>query len=143
MASIMIVGDALDASGPPGRFPGKARHLVRYVPNGLEALAHVILDLPGRGLVLAALVAMSAAGCAGEYHRLRPEAAVPELAALKESATAIGQRTSRVRVGAAGGRPVHVAVHESGPGDTQRVVVLIHGVLSDSRVWRNVRGDLS
>jgi CheY-like chemotaxis protein len=46
MPSIMIVDDALDSSEPLGRVLEKAGHAVRCVPDGREALAQVILDMP-------------------------------------------------------------------------------------------------
>lgn len=87
-------------------------------------------------------VGVAAGGCGSQYGLLPTEQSVPEFAALAASAGGLPQRTSLVPVGAAGGRPVRVAVHETGTGDRGRVVVFVHGVLSDSRMWRFVRGDL-
>ena len=46
MASIMIVDDAADARDALGRFLEKTGHTVRCVPNGRDALAQVILQMP-------------------------------------------------------------------------------------------------
>jgi CheY-like chemotaxis protein len=46
MAKVMIVDDAADASEALGRYLEKSGHLVRCVPDGREALAQVILDVP-------------------------------------------------------------------------------------------------
>ena len=46
MANVMVVDDALDSSEALCRFLEKSGHLVRCVPNGREALAQIILQMP-------------------------------------------------------------------------------------------------
>jgi CheY-like chemotaxis protein len=46
MAKIMVVDDQLDTAQPLVRFLQKAGHTVSCFPNGREALANVITDLP-------------------------------------------------------------------------------------------------
>jgi CheY-like chemotaxis protein len=46
MASIMIVDDALESCEPLAKFLERSGHVVRCVPNGRDALAQVILDIP-------------------------------------------------------------------------------------------------
>lgn len=91
--------------------------------------------------VVVVLVAM--AGCSDTYHALSTVGRVPELASLREAGAAIPQRTVRVDVAPAGRPPLRLALHETGRGDRGRVVVLVHGLLSDSEVWRFVRPRLA
>jgi CheY-like chemotaxis protein len=46
MAKILIVDDNRDAGESLGKFLEKAGHAVTYVPNGRDALAHVLSHLP-------------------------------------------------------------------------------------------------
>ena len=46
MASILIVDDAADACEPLAKFLEKAKHTVRCVANGREALTQVLLAMP-------------------------------------------------------------------------------------------------
>jgi CheY-like chemotaxis protein len=46
MATVMIVDDDVDGCEPLGKFLEKSGHAVRCVPNGREALAQVILQVP-------------------------------------------------------------------------------------------------
>lgn len=82
------------------------------------------------------------AGCAPTYRSLPSEDEIPCLASLKGSAAALPHRSIRVPVRPASGSPIRLAFHETGAGDRGRLVVLLHGVFSDSRLWRFVRGDL-
>jgi pimeloyl-ACP methyl ester carboxylesterase len=90
----------------------------------------------------AVLCAGLLAGCAGgAYSRLAPEDSVPELAAMKARGAALQNHTTLVPTGA---EPhVDIAVHEIGDGPRERTLILLHGVLSDSRAWRFVVGDLA
>jgi pimeloyl-ACP methyl ester carboxylesterase len=88
-------------------------------------------------LLLAALLAV--VGCAGP--NLPSEAKDPELSGLMKLGQTVPPRMSRVHVDAGYG-PIDLAVHETGDGDADRVVVMLHGVLSDSDMWRYVRGTL-
>src|SRR5262245_63700482 len=80
-------------------------------------------------------------GCsAPTYRELPREKEFPGLATEKGVAAALPHRTVQVVTRGGGRKKVEVAVHEVGPGSRDRVVVLLHGVLSDSRVWRFVVG---
>ena len=92
-------------------------------------------------ILLLPLLASACAGCV--YEHLHSEMDVPEFKAMKAMADARPQRTVRVPVRLAGGRTIRIALHESGPADADRVIVMIHGVLSNGEMWRFVRGDLS
>src|SRR5687767_3429848 len=91
-------------------------------------------------VLLLLLLAGTCAGCA--YEHLHSELDVPEFKAMKAMADARPRRTVRVPVRLASGRTIRIALHESGPADADRVIVMIHGVLSDAEMWRFVRGDL-
>jgi pimeloyl-ACP methyl ester carboxylesterase len=87
----------------------------------------------------------SLAGCSGAYQRLAWENSSPEHAALS-ARTAVDRRvTTRVAVDVPGAHraTLHLAVHETGAADAPRTLVFVHGVLSDSRVWRFLEGDLA
>src|SRR5688572_24795427 len=85
-------------------------------------------------------IVVTLSGCTGM--RLPSENAVDELAALKSAAATTPERTTRVPIGRHAGRTVHLAVHETGGGRAPRVVVMLHGVLADSRSWRFLRPGL-
>jgi pimeloyl-ACP methyl ester carboxylesterase len=89
-------------------------------------------------LVLFTVLTLS--GCAGPA--LVSEQDDAELHGLIRAAQGMPARTWRVRVEHAG-KPVHVAVHETGDGRGERVIVMLHGVLSDSAVWRFMCGELA
>ena len=82
------------------------------------------------------------AGCSGAYQRLASEDRSPEHAVLK-AANQVRRETHHVPVVVADGQTIRVAIHELGPRDAGRTIVLIHGVLSDSRMWRFIEGDLA
>ena len=109
--------------------------------NRVPKLGHFI---PFRTIVAAILAWASVCGCGQAYRALPSEDGVPELAALKQAAEALPQRTTRVEVNPLGGRATRVAVHETAAAERRedRVIVLVHGVVSDSRVWRYLRGAL-
>ncbi len=67
---------------------------------------------------------------------------MPELCSLQRSAAALPQRTYHVSIMTSGGRSTRVAVHETIVPNHDRIIVFVHGILSDSRVWRYMRGDL-
>ncbi len=92
------------------------------------------------GLVLMLALA-GAPGCGtGSYSRLVSEDEVPELVELKGRTRAFPNHTTLVPTGDDG---VRIAVHEIGAGTRDRVLVFIHGVLSDHEAWRFVAGDLA
>ena len=81
-------------------------------------------------------------GCAPTYRYLPSENRIPELAELKQAAAMQPHRSFRVPVRCGKGYTLRIALHETGCGLRDCVVVLLHGVFSDSRLWRFVRGDL-
>lgn len=84
------------------------------------------------------------AGCQTSYDRLKSESDNPELAHLRACFVSCDQRETFVNTLGLDGTPVRVALHELGPTHTRdRVLVCIHGVLADSRMWRFFAGDLS
>ena len=78
--------------------------------------------------------------CTSVYDSLQPEDEIAGLARLKASGRLLQSRTTRV---ATGGRPAYVAVHETGTGDRDHLIVLLHGALSDSDAWRFMTGLLA
>lgn len=94
-------------------------------------------------IMLAALVLIAGSGCANTYRSLRSDRDVPELARLAAMSDAMRQETIVVPVQLAAGVTARVAIHISGPKDARRVLVLIHGVLSDADVWYYLRGELA
>lgn len=95
-------------------------------------------------VIVAVLPLVAATGC-GAYRSLADEHALPDLVALNRRAAEVPTQTTRVPVWETrSGKPVNVAVHESGRGRGDgRAVVLLHGVFSDSSAWRFVRGGLA
>src|ERR1044071_30337 len=79
-------------------------------------------------------------GCA--YQSLVPEKQLTEFARLGSAADGVPLRTSRIAMPGTSAKEMCVAVHESGTGQRPRTLVMIHGVLSDSRMWRYMRGEL-
>ncbi|MCI0341924.1 MAG: alpha/beta hydrolase [Planctomycetales bacterium] len=89
----------------------------------------------GAGIRTLATVATAlAGGCSSAAWALPSEREIPELAA----------RLSVAMPGSTGTpEPVSgVAIEERGSGRAKRTIVMVHGVLSDRRVWRFVAGDL-
>jgi pimeloyl-ACP methyl ester carboxylesterase len=86
---------------------------------------------------------MSMVGCSSPKP-LPAAAAIPEFAALAAADVQLAPRTVRVPVDidAAGRRKAELAIQETGTGQSDRVIVFVHGVLSDSRMWRFVRGGI-
>ena len=72
---------------------------------------------------------------------LPPERDIPELAALAEAYASLPS-TLRYHPTLRQGTLVHVAVEERGLGAGDRVIVMIHGGLSDHQAWRYVAGEL-
>jgi pimeloyl-ACP methyl ester carboxylesterase len=95
--------------------------------------------------VRAALLAITlavATACATTYSKLPRQAEVKDLAKLAEATAALPNHRGFVTVGSADGRPVRLAYRHTRNGDGKWLVVLLHGLLSDSRTWRFVAGDL-
>src|SRR5687768_4072066 len=100
----------------------------------------------GMRLLLAAtlLACTLAGGCAGgAIDKLPRDAEMAEHGPLVAAAERLAVRTTRVPVGEVQGKTVHLAVHEVGPGNSPRIAVLLHGILSDSRMWRYIRPQLA
>ena len=88
-------------------------------------------------LVLASLFVL-AAGCQSPLASLSSEDQHPELAALKAQGATMQRRTSYVPVEIAPGHVIRLAIHEIGTSQHGRTLVLVHGVMSDSQIWRFV-----
>jgi len=73
------------------------------------------------------------------YTSFRSEQEIPHLAAKLQDAPALDLTLVTTR--GPGGRDLDVAVWTE-EEDRDRVIVLLHGVLADSRAWRYVSGDL-
>jgi len=97
------------------------------------------------GLVCAlALWLLSSAGCvSSDYERLISEDDVPLLRDLKAAYLASEGATHRIRTMQNGAYPLEVLVKEAGNPDAERIVVMLHGTLSDHETWRFVAGDLA
>jgi pimeloyl-ACP methyl ester carboxylesterase len=93
--------------------------------------------------LIAALLVLGLAGCAGDYAKLSPEAAVPQLAALHRRTIEAGNHTALVETRGRSGLPIHIAVHETLGEGHDRVLVMIHGIMSDHRTWRFLAGQLA
>ena len=94
-------------------------------------------------LALAALLALASSACASEHYRvLRSERDHPRLATLLDASAHIPSKTVMIEVDRADGRPVRMAVRERGSREADRLVVLVHGFLTDSRTWRYLEGSL-
>ena len=90
--------------------------------------------------LLTALVTLPA--CASFYYELPPEEEISILRDLGPKGEDLPTKVLRYPVKLPSGISVEIAVEEKCGGDGQRLIVLIHGVLSDRRVWRYVVGSL-
>lgn len=72
---------------------------------------------------------------------LRSIVDIPDLRELWEQWVLLPKRTTRVPT-IRNGRTVHVAVHETGTGLKDSIVVLVHGILSSHEVWQFVAPNL-
>jgi pimeloyl-ACP methyl ester carboxylesterase len=97
-----------------------------------------------RAILFALPVAAAAlsAGCASGYGALPPESSIPYRAALLRERDAVPARVHRVDAGAPEDPPLGLAVEDRGTGRRDRILVFVHGVLSDRRAWRYLVGDL-
>ncbi|HEV8292442.1 MAG TPA: alpha/beta fold hydrolase, partial [Tepidisphaeraceae bacterium] len=85
--------------------------------------------------------ALSVAGCQSALS-LPTEDHVADFAAIKSKAAAIELKVNRVPLEATRGKPLEMAVHENTNAKHDRLIVFIHGVFSDSRMWRYLCWDL-
>lgn len=93
-------------------------------------------------LILLLIVSAGSTGCVSTYNKLVPEDTIPTLLRLKEAASRQPNATHSVPTRIGSGPELKVALHETGLKLARRLVVLIHGCISDHRVWRFVTGDL-
>ncbi|MHC4973999.1 MAG: alpha/beta fold hydrolase [Planctomycetota bacterium] len=93
-------------------------------------------------VALLAITLAVATACATTYSKLPRQAEVKDLAALAEATAALPNDRGFVTVGEAGGRPVRLAYRHTRQAGGEWLVVLLHGLLSDSRTWRFVAGDV-
>jgi pimeloyl-ACP methyl ester carboxylesterase len=89
-----------------------------------------------RALLIAAL---SLAGC---QSALPTEDHVADFAAIKSKAANVGLAVNRIPIQATRGKPLELAVHENTNARHDRLIVFVHGVFSDSRMWRYLCWDL-
>ena len=90
----------------------------------------------------ALVIVVLLAGCASTVRDFRPVREIPELCPLQDAYEALLVTRGLEPIVVAGSEPVQVAWEERGTGDAEWLVVLVHGILSDSRTWRFVAGDL-
>lgn len=93
-------------------------------------------------IALALLLLLPLAGCASAWSCLSDEDAVPELASLKERWQARGNHTRLIETRRADEPPVRIAVHQIKSPGTDRVFVMLHGVMADHRAYRFMVGSL-
>jgi pimeloyl-ACP methyl ester carboxylesterase len=79
------------------------------------------------------------AGCAATYRSM--PAPSPELASLATAGAKLPNHRGRAAGARVAGRPVELQYRQT-RADSEWLVVLLHGVLSDSRAWDYVAGDL-
>ena len=83
------------------------------------------------------------AGCASNaYERLPREDSIRHLDELKKSYESIPNETLLVPTKDERGNVQRVSVKEIGTGTSERVLIFIHGVLSNHTMWRYIAGDL-
>jgi pimeloyl-ACP methyl ester carboxylesterase len=89
------------------------------------------------------LLLLGLCGCSsGPYWDLASEDDLSPLAALQDAAVRQPSSLTRVPTRIGDGPVVHVTLHETGVVSAGRIVVLLHGCLSDHHTWRFVRGAL-
>src|SRR5437870_3692358 len=75
-------------------------------------------------------------------HSLPTEDHVADFAAIKSKAANVELTVNRISLDATRGRPLEMALHENRSANHDRLIVFIHGVFSDSRMWRYLCWDL-
>jgi pimeloyl-ACP methyl ester carboxylesterase len=100
--------------------------------------------IAARAILIVVVACAAAYGCGRTYHALPSEDRVPEFAALKQAGAGLPEHTTHVEVSKPDGRQYRVAVHETAAvkGQSKHLIVFVHGVVSDSKVWRYLRGPL-
>jgi pimeloyl-ACP methyl ester carboxylesterase len=89
--------------------------------------------------LLAALVL--AAACSSPYARLKREDEIIAKVVLAGSAASLPNEKGTQTVTGPLGHPVKIAYRHTARGPRDRLVVMLHGVLSDRRAWRYAAGD--
>lgn len=87
------------------------------------------------------IVALGLAGCQSTS-ALPTEDRVADFAAIKSKAATVQLTVNRVNIDATRGKPLELAVHETINPKHDRLFVFVHGVFSDSRMWRYLCWDL-
>lgn len=85
------------------------------------------------------LLPLLLAACASTYQGM--PGLSPEMDGLARAAAALPNEHGRVRAADVAGKPVELAYRQT-RAKSEWLVVLLHGVLSDSRTWDYVAGDL-
>src|SRR6267142_1074222 len=73
---------------------------------------------------------------------LPTEDRVADFAAIKSKAAATELTINRIPLDATRGKPLEMALHENSTPNHDRLIVFVHGVFSDSRMWRYLCWDL-
>ena len=92
-----------------------------------------------RGAMLIVILALS--GC-HSTSALPTEDRVADFAAIKSKAANVQLTVNRIPIDATRGKPLELAVHENANTKHDRLFVFVHGVFSDSRMWRYLCWDL-
>lgn len=94
-------------------------------------------------LLAATLAGFLLSGCVGAVPRLRSEWDDPARSQVLARYESVRKVVTRVPVTLPSGHRTTVEVEERGTGTAERLVVLVHGVMSDRRTWRYVAADLT
>jgi pimeloyl-ACP methyl ester carboxylesterase len=89
-----------------------------------------------------AVILVLLAACANTRGKLPPLEEVDDLWQLSRAAAALPNATGFVEVGKVDGQPIKLYFRHTRAKESQGTVVLLHGLLSDSRAWDLVLGDL-
>ncbi len=90
-----------------------------------------------------AVAALVLCGCASPYSQLVREDSLPDLRAAKQATMAHPARKVLAPTLGPSGDTLKLAVHELDGGQSDVVLVFIHGVFADHDTWRFVAGDLA
>ncbi|MCA8944203.1 MAG: TonB-dependent receptor [Planctomycetes bacterium] len=107
---------------------------------GLESIGR-IERFPLRRVAVLLLCVLGLASCTSLHRKLRPEHQIPILSKLGRDCDELPKRVTLVPT-KPDGAGIELAIHEFGSDEHDRVVVAIHGVLSDYRCWRYVTGGI-
>src|SRR5437762_2629237 len=92
--------------------------------------------------ILLSIALCTLAGCQSPP-ALPSEDHVADFALIKSKAVDLQLTTDRVPIEATRGKPLEMALHENTHADHDRLIVFVHGVFSDSRMWRYLCWDLA